>query len=96
MKGVDEIASTRDWKELYHRMDALSDADRDEISLKATLIGEVIAACESAGAKQSAVALMEEQELSITAILKILRPLGKTLAVVPLAKNPGGGQRITP
>lgn len=77
-------------------MDALSDVDRDEISLKTTLIGEVIAACESAGAKQSAIALIEEQELSIITILKILRPLGKTLAVVPLAENPGGGQRVTP
>lgn len=77
-------------------MDALSDVDRDEITLKATLIGEVIAACESAGAKQSAIALIEEQELSITTILKILRPLGKTLAVVPLPADSGGGQRITP
>lgn len=93
---MDEIASTRDWETLYHGMDALSDVDRDEITLKATLIGEVIAACESAGAKQSAIALIEEQELSITTILKILRPLGKTLAVVPLPADSGGGQRITP
>ena len=102
------MAATRKWDDLYRNMDALSDEDRDEIALKVAIVGEVLAARKSAGltqaelekatgVKQAMIARLENNGMDpqLTTILKILRPLGKTLAVVPLPADAGGGQRIT-
>ena len=103
------MAATRKWDNLYRNMDALSDEDRDEIALKVAIVGEVLAARKSAGltqaelekatgVMQAMIARLENNGMDpqLTTILKILRPLGKTLAVVPLSDDSGGGQRITP
>lgn len=71
-----------------------------ETDLKVALIGEIINARqekgltqkqleEASGVKQPIIARMERgsTDPQLTTILKILRPLGKTLAIVPLENN---------
>ena len=89
------MAVTRKWEDIYRGLDALSTEDRDEIALKVEIVGEVLAARKDAGmtqdelekltgVKQSMIARLENNGMDpqLTTILKILRPLGKTLAVV--------------
>ena len=87
----------KDWDKLYAGFDSLTQEDRDEIELKVKIIGEILkvrkekgltqAELESiSGVKQSFIARVENNKTDpqLTTILKILRPLGMTLAVVPL------------
>jgi len=100
------MATTRKWEDVFRSMDALTDEDRDEIALKVAIVGEVLAARKEAnltqaelekktGVKQAMIARLENNGMDprLTTILKILRPLGKTLAVVPLSERPDGGQK---
>src|SRR5690554_5466919 len=87
----------KDWNKLYAGFDSLTQEDRDEIELKVKIVGEILkvrkekgltqAELESiSGVKQSFIARVENNKTDpqLTTILKILRPLGMTLAVVPL------------
>ncbi len=90
----------KDWDKLYTGFDSLTQEDRDEIELKVKIVGEILkvrkekgltqAELESiSGVKQSFIARVENNKTDpqLTTILKILRPLGMTLAVVPLDKK---------
>lgn len=101
--------ATRKWEDVYRSLDALTAEDRDEIALKVEIVGEVLAARKAAGmtqaelekvagVKQSMIARLENNGMDpqLTTILKILRPLGKTLAVVPLPEKQEGGPRVAP
>jgi transcriptional regulator with XRE-family HTH domain len=90
----------KDWNKLYAGFDSLTQEDRDEIELKVKIVGEILkvrkekgltqAELESiSGVKQSFIARVENNKTDpqLTTILKILRPLGMTLAVVPLDKK---------
>lgn len=101
--------ATRKWEDVYRGLDALTAEDRDEIALKVEIVGEVLAAREAAGmtqaelekvagVKQAMIARLENNGMDpqLTTILKILRPLGKTLAVVPLPEQQEGGSRAAP
>lgn len=94
------MAQTRKWDDVYRGLDSLADTDRDEIALKVKIMGEVLAARKAAGmtqvelekvthVKQAMIARLENNgaDPQLTTILKILRPLGKTLAVVPLPER---------
>ncbi len=91
---------SKDWDKLYAGFDSLTQEDRDEIELKVKIVGEILkvrkekgltqAELESiSGVKQSFIARVENNKTDpqLTTILKILRPLGMTLAVVPLDKK---------
>lgn len=94
------MAQTRKWDDVYRSLNSLTDIDRDEIALKVKIMGEVLAARKAAGmtqielekvthVKQAMIARLENNGVDpqLTTILKILRPLGKTLAVVPLSNQ---------
>lgn len=87
----------KNWDKFYAEFDSLTQEDRDEIELKVKIVGEILkvrkekgltqAELESiSGVKQSFIARVENNKTDpqLTTILKILRPLGMTLAVVPL------------
>lgn len=89
--------ATRKWDEIYSRMDALTPEDRDEIALKVQIVGEIVSARkgkgmsqaelgEAAGVKQPMIARLENDGMDpqLSTVLKILRPLGMTLQVVPI------------
>ncbi|MDR2713428.1 MAG: helix-turn-helix transcriptional regulator [Clostridiales bacterium] len=93
------------WEQLKTEMTALSQEDWDEIDLKVKIIGEVINARQGenltqqaleklCGVKQPMLARIEsgDTDPQLGTILKILRPLGKTLAVVDLPPNLAGAQ----
>ena len=88
---------TRNWDDIYSNFQSLSQEDRDEIELKVKIIGEIIDARKNArltqrdlenltGLKQTFIARLENNKTDpqLTTVLKILRPLGLTLDVVPL------------
>ncbi len=88
------------WKELKKEMTALSPEDWDEIDLKVKIVGEIINARREekltqqaleklCGVKQPMLARIEngDTDPQLGTILKILRPLGKTLAVVDVPLN---------
>ena len=88
---------TRNWDDIYSNFQSLSQEDRDEIELKVKIIGEIIDARKNAGLtqrelenltglKQTFIARLENYKTDpqLTTVLKILRPLGLTLDVVPL------------
>lgn len=88
---------TRNWDDIYSNFKSLSQEDRDEIELKVKIIGEIIDARKNAGLtqkelenltglKQTFIARLENNKTDpqLTTVLKILRPLGLTLDVVPL------------
>ena len=87
------------WNDLKKEMTALSPQDWDEINLRIKIIGEIIDARHSekmtqkeleklCGIKQPMIARIEsgETDPQLGTVLRILRPLGKTLAVVDLAE----------
>ena len=97
---------TRKWDNLYNDLDALTPEEREEISLKVQIVGEVLAARKSmgltqseleaiSGIKQSFIARLENNRMDpqLTTLLKILKPLGKTIAVVPL-DNSGSDKTV--
>ena len=88
-----------DWSEYKTTLDITQD-EWDEISLKVKIIGEIINARETqsitqqnlgklSGVHQPIIARLERNNTDprLTTLLKILRPLGKTLAVVPIEIN---------
>jgi predicted transcriptional regulator len=85
------------WNELKTEMTALSQEDWDEIDLKVRIVGEIINARQEehltqqaleklCGVKQPMLARIEngETDPQLGTVLRILRPLGKTLAVVDM------------
>lgn len=85
------------WDELKNELTALSEEEKDEIALKVEIIGKILQARKGAGitqvelekisgVKQSFIARLENNhnDPRLTTILKILRPLGMTLSVVPI------------
>ena len=88
---------TRKWDEIFNNLDALTQEDRDEIALKVKIIGQILEARKEkgltqaeletiSGVKQTFIARLENNRMDpqLTTILKLLHPLGMTLAVVPL------------
>ncbi len=88
---------TRKWDDLYNELDALTPEDKAEINLKVRIIGEILEARKDkgltqaeleaiSGVKQSFIARLENNRMDpqLTTILKILKPLGKTLSVTSL------------
>jgi DNA-binding XRE family transcriptional regulator len=91
------MATTRKWNDIYKNLDALAPEERDEISLKVKIVGEIIAARKNkgvtqaeletlSGVKQPFIARLENNGMDpqLSTVLKILRPLGMTLEVVPI------------
>jgi len=85
------------WSSLKEKLTSLEQADWDEIELRLKIIGEIIdARCDEkmtqkaleklCGIKQPMLARIEggETDPRLGTVLKILRPLGKTLAVVDM------------
>ena len=92
-KSVDTLTDWSSYKETI----ALTKDEWDEINLKVKIVGEIIKARESqsvtqqdleelSGVRQPVIARLEKNNTDprLTTILKILRPLGKTLAIVPI------------
>jgi len=84
-----------DWDELRETL--LTSEERAETDIKVALLGEIINARQAggltqkeleaaSGVKQPVIARMERgsTDPQLSTIIKILAPLGKTLAVVPL------------
>ncbi|NYB72824.1 MULTISPECIES: helix-turn-helix domain-containing protein [Sedimentibacter] len=99
-------AKTRKWDEIYENLDSLTPEDRDEIELKVKIIGQILdarkekgitqAELESiSGVNQTFISRLENNGMDpqLTTILKILHPLGKTLAVVPIQEQTGLNQQ---
>jgi len=91
------------WDELKKEITALSQEDWDEIDLKIKIIGEIVNARQEehltqqaleklCGVKQPMLARIEsgDTDPQLGTVLKILRPLGKTLAVVDMPSNLAG------
>jgi len=85
------------WAELKQELTALSPEEWDEIELKAKIVGEIFDARRSealtqralgelSGVRQPVIARIEtgDTDPQLSTVLRLLRPLGKTLAVVPL------------
>ena len=90
------------WNDLKAEMTALSPEDWTEIDLKVKIIGELLNARQGesltqqaleklCGVKQPMIARIEngDTDPQLGTLLKILRPLGKTLAVVDIPSNVG-------
>ena len=90
---VDSLTS---WEELEETFD-FTQEEWDEIDLKVQIVGEIINARQNqeltqtaleelSGVRQPVIARLETNtsDPQLTTILKILRPLGKTLAVVDM------------
>jgi len=88
------------WADARKELDSLSQEDWDEIQLKVDIIREILASRkeegltqkeleERSGVKQTFIARLENNRMDpqLTTVLRILRPLGKTLAVVPIQKK---------
>ena len=96
-------ANTRKWDDIYKNLDALTQEDKDEIDLKVKIIGQIFEARKDkgltqaeleaiSGVKQTFIARLENNRMDpqLTTILKLLHPLGMTLAVVPIQEQHGG------
>ena len=88
----------KEWTEV--RKELFTEEEIRESDLRVAFLGELIEARndgkisqrqleEMSGIKQPAIARIEKGEVNprLDTILKILAPLGKTLAVVPISKN---------
>lgn len=89
------------WEDLKKEMTAISDDEWAEIDLKTKIVGEIINARqeenltqraleELTGIKQPMIARIEsgDADPQLGTVLKLLRPLGKTLAVVDSPSGP--------
>jgi DNA-binding XRE family transcriptional regulator len=99
-KGANEMSTkARKWDEIYKNLESLTEEDRGEIALKVKIVGEVLKARQGegitqaelasiTGVKQSFIARLEKNRMDpqLTTVLRILKPLGKTLAVVPIER----------
>lgn len=85
------------WNDVKKNMTSLSQDEWDEIELKVKIVGEILEARKKAGMtqteledltgiKQSFIARFENNKMDpqLTTVLKLLRPFGLTLDVVPL------------
>jgi transcriptional regulator with XRE-family HTH domain len=86
---------------LKKKMTALSQPELDEIDLKVQIVGEILKARrkenltqraleELSGIKQPMIARIEggDTDPQLSTVIKILRPLGKKLAVVDMSYSP--------
>ena len=93
------VKSLTTWADIKPELN-LSQDEWDEINLKNKIIGEIIEARQSrevtqqyleelSGVRQPVIARLEgnTSDPRLTTILKILRPLGKTLAIVPIDED---------
>ena len=93
------VESLTDWDDFKEELN-LSQEEWDEIDLKVKIVGEIINARQSkeitqqaleelSGVRQPIIARLESgtTDPQLTTILKILRPLGKTLSVVDLPSD---------
>ena len=87
----------KNWDDIYSNLDSLTEADREEIELKVAIIGKIIEARKqqgisqaelgaAAGYKQPMIARLENAGMDpqLSTLLRILKPLGLTLKVVPI------------
>ena len=94
------MAKRTRWNELKKEMTSFSREDWDEIDLKVKIVGEIINARQEesltqqaleklCGVKQPMLARIENgyTDPQLGTVLKILRPLGKTLAVVDITSD---------
>lgn len=85
------------WNDIKQNITSLSQDDWDETDLKVKIIGEILEARKKAGitqtelekitgVKQTFIARFENNHTDpqLTTVLKLLRPLGLTLDIVPL------------
>lgn len=85
------------WNDVKKNITSLSQEDWDEVELKVKIVGEILEARKKAGLtqaelenltgiKQTFIARFENNRMDpqLTTVLKLLRPLGLTLDVVPL------------
>ena len=85
------------WNDIKKNITSLSQEDWDEVDLKVKIVGEILEARKKAGItqselenltgiKQTFIARFENNHTDpqLTTVLKLLRPLGLTLDVVPL------------
>jgi DNA-binding XRE family transcriptional regulator len=92
-RRIDEI--TGSWADIRSRITSISPEEWDQIDFEVRLIGEIIAARKGSGitqaeldalcgVNQTHIARIENKKTDpqLSTILKILKPLGKTLAVV--------------
>lgn len=88
------------WNDVRKNITSLSQEDWDEVDLKVKIVGEMLEARKKAGItqtelenltgiKQSFIARFENNHMDpqLTTVLKLLRPLGLTLDVVPLSSR---------
>ena len=91
------MAVGRDWDDIKRNLHSLTQEDKDEIDFQVKLVGEILAARKErgmtqaeldalCGVRQTHIARIENNKADpqLSTILKILRPLGKTLAVVDM------------
>lgn len=85
------------WNDVKKNITSLSQDDWDEIDLKVKIVGKILEARKKAGItqtelehltgiKQTFIARFENNRMDpqLTTVLKLLRPLGLTLDVVPI------------
>lgn len=88
------------WNDVKKNLTSLSSDDWNEIDLKVKIVGEVLSARKKAGltqtelenlsgVKQTFIARFENNRMDpqLTTVLKLLRPLGLTLDVVPISEK---------
>lgn len=88
------------WNDVKKNITSLSQDEWDEIDLKVKIVGEILEARKKAGItqtelenltgiKQTFIARFENNRMDpqLTTILKLLRPLGLTLDVVPISSR---------
>lgn len=88
------------WDDIKKNMTSISQDEWDEIDLKVKIVGEILDARKKAGItqselesltgiKQTFIARFENNRMDpqLTTVLKLLRPLGLTLDVVPLSSR---------
>jgi predicted transcriptional regulator len=93
------VKSLTTWADIKPKLN-LTQEEWDEINLKNKIISEIVEARQSqdvtqqyleelSGVRQPVIARLEgnTSDPRLTTILKILRPLGKTLAIVPLEEE---------
>lgn len=88
------------WNDVRKNITSLSEEDWDEVDLKVKIVGQILEARKKAGItqtelenltgiKQTFIARFENNHMDpqLTTVLKLLRPLGLTLDVVPLSNR---------
>lgn len=96
-----------DWEKFYAADDVLTAEEKAEIELKVDIIEQIVKAREESGltqkglqnltkVQQACIARLERNrnDPQLTTMLKLLRPLGKTLAVVPINHKDENGEAL--